>query len=70
MIGIVYPGINRLDYDYEHEDGYFPKNIESCNTLDVAQWLERHLYVLSVNMRPDGYHPLSRKKLDPEWVCC
>jgi len=30
MIGLIYPGISRLDYDARHEDGYFPVHIESC----------------------------------------
>ena len=68
MIGIVYPGISRLDYDYEHEGGYFTKHVESCNDPEVARWLESNLYVLAVNTRPDGYNPLGRKNLTPEWV--
>ena len=31
MIGLIYPGINRLDYDYEVHGGVFPTHIESCN---------------------------------------
>ena len=68
MIGIVYPGISRLDYDYAYEGGYFTKHVESCNDPEVAEWLGRHLYVLPVNTRPDGYHPLGRKNFEPEWV--
>lgn len=68
MIGIIYPGINRLDYDHKDEGGYFTKHIESCNDPDVAQWLSEHLYVIAVNTRPDGYNPLVRKNLDPQWV--
>ncbi len=68
MIGLVYPGISRLDYDFDHEGGLFPAHIESCTDPDVARWLERHLYILAVNTRPDGYHPLGRKNIDPAWV--
>ncbi|MCK4999135.1 MAG: hypothetical protein KAS23_06360 [Anaerohalosphaera sp.] len=68
MIGIVYPGISRLDYDYEHEGGYFPRHIESCNDRKVADWLGSSLYVLPVNTRPDGYDPLGRKHLTEGWV--
>ena len=68
MIGIVYPGISRLDYDYEHEGGYFTKHVESCNDPDVARWLGEHIYVLPVSTRPDGYNPLGRKNLMPEWA--
>lgn len=68
MIGIVYAGVSRLDYDFDHKGGLFPSHIESCNDPDVAEWLGRHLYVLPVNTRPDGYHPLGRKNFDPQWV--
>lgn len=68
MIGIVYPGISRLDYDCRHEGGYFPKQIESTNDPEAVRWLESVLYVLPVNMRPEGYSPLGRQNLTPEWV--
>lgn len=68
MIGLIYPGISRLDYDYAHEGGYFPVHIESNNDPDIAEWLQRHLYILPVNTRPDGYHPLGRQNLEPQWV--
>ncbi|HQI28040.1 MAG TPA: hypothetical protein PLT20_08135, partial [Sedimentisphaerales bacterium] len=29
MIGLVYPGVNRLDYDFTHRGGIFPRHIES-----------------------------------------
>jgi hypothetical protein len=68
MIGIVYPGINRLDYDYAHEGGYFPKHIESTNDPKTARWLEQNLYILPVNTRPDGSSPLGRQNLTSQWV--
>ncbi len=68
MIGIIYPGINRLDYDYAYEGGYFPRHIESNNAPQIAAWLESVLYILPVNTRPDGYNPLERQNLSPEWV--
>jgi hypothetical protein len=68
MIGIIYPGINRLDYDHEYEGGYFPKHIESNNDPKIASWLESVLHIIPVNTRPAGYNPLGRKNLLPEWV--
>jgi hypothetical protein len=68
MIGLVYPGISRLDYDYAHEGGIFTKHVESSNDPDVADWLRNNLYVLPVNTRPDGYNPLGRKNLDSRWI--
>jgi hypothetical protein len=68
MIGIIYQGINRLDYDVSYEGGYFPKHIESNNDPQVVQWLESNLYVLPVSPRPDDYNPLGRQNLIPEWI--
>jgi hypothetical protein len=68
MIGVVYPGISRLDYDYDHEGGYFPVHVESCNDPDVGEWLSNNFYLVPVNTRPDGYYPLDIKNLTEEWV--
>jgi hypothetical protein len=68
MIGLVYPGINRLDFDYAANGGVFPAHIESLNSRHVAQWLESVLYVLPVEPRPEGYSPLGVKNLKPRWV--
>jgi hypothetical protein len=68
MIGLIYPGVSRLDYDYEFEGGVFPRHIESNNDPDVARWLENVVHVLPVAARPDGYNPLGVKNLDGEWI--
>jgi len=68
MIGIIYPGINRIDYDFCHESGVFPIHVESCTTLRVARWLEKVLWLIPVEPRPQGYNPLEVKNLDPKWV--
>jgi hypothetical protein len=68
MIGLVYPGVNRLDYDFSVKGGVFPSHIQSCNTPRVARWLEKVLHLLPVEPRPDGYSPLGKKNLDPKWV--
>jgi len=68
MIGLIYPGINRLDYDFMHEDGIFPRNIESNLDMEVANWLEKVLHILPINQRPAGYSPLGVKKLIPDWI--
>lgn len=68
MIGIIYPGINRLDYDSAVEGGTFPAHIESCRDPDVARWLEQVLYLVPVLQRPAGYNPLETKNLDPDWI--
>jgi hypothetical protein len=68
MIGIIYPGINRLDYDFSHEGGVFPIHVESCNRPKTARWLEEVLHLLPIEPRPDGYSPLGIKNLDPKWI--
>src|SRR5208283_5360994 len=68
MIGLVYPGVNRLDYDFNFDGGVFPSHIESCNGIKVARWLEKVLHLIPIEPRPDGYSPLGKKNLDPKWV--
>ncbi len=68
MIGLIYPGVNRLDYDYRHEGGIFPVHIESNTDPGVARWLERVIHVLPVMQRPVGYNPLGIRNLDPLWI--
>jgi hypothetical protein len=68
MIGLIYPGVNRLDYDFKIHDGVFPSHIESCTHAKVARWLEKVLHLIPVEPRPDGYSPLGIKNLEPEWV--
>ena len=68
MIGLVYPGVNRLDYNYEADGGVFPVHIESCNSSRVARWLEKVLHLIPVEPRPNGYSPLGKKNLEPKCV--
>lgn len=68
MIGLVYPGVNRLDYDCKIHGGIFPSHIESCNSPRVAKWLSKVLHLIPVEPRPDGYSPLGVKNLEAKWV--
>jgi hypothetical protein len=68
MIGLVYPGVNRLDYDARFEGGLFPAHIESNCDAGVAAWIGRVIHFVPVNQRPDGYNPLGVKNLDPCWI--
>ena len=68
MAGIVYPGVNRLDYDYDYEGGLFPIHVESNNDPEVAHWLELVIHMVPISQRPPGYDPLGSKNLDPEWI--
>lgn len=68
MIGLIYPGINRLDYDFAANGGVFPRHIESLNEARVARWFERVMHILPVAPRPEGYAPLGVKRLSAQWV--
>jgi|SRR5579859_3116560 len=68
MIGLIYPGISRLDYDFAANGGVFPTHIESLNSPSMARWLERVLHVLPIEPRPEGYNPLGERHLEPRWI--
>jgi hypothetical protein len=68
MIGLIYPGVNRLDYDFVANGGVFTSHIESCNSPKVAKWLSNVLHLIPVEPRPAAYSPLGVKNLRPEWV--
>ena len=68
MAGIIFSGVNRLDYDVNFEGGYFPVHVESNNDPKVARWLESIIYCLPITQRSNGYSPLGEKNLDPAWI--
>jgi hypothetical protein len=68
MIGLIYPGVSRLDYDAGFRGGVFPRHIESNNDPGIARWLERVIQLLPVMPRPGGYNPLGIKNLEPAWI--
>src|SRR5271166_562504 len=68
MIGLIYPGVSRLDFDATHAGGIFPVHIESNNDPAIARWLESVVSMVPVAPRPEGYNPLGTKNLDPQWI--
>ena len=68
MAGLIYPGINRLDYDANHTGGIFPVRIETQTDPQTAAWLEKVIHILPVAPRPAGYNPFGDENLDSEWV--
>ena len=68
MIGLIYPGVNRLDYDHAANGGVFPTHIESLTSARHARWLEKVLHLLPIEPRPHGYNPLGVKRLEPRWI--
>ena len=68
MIGLVYPGVSRLDYDATVKGGFFPARIESNCDPAVARWVEEVFHLVPIQQRPEGYGPLGVKNLDPERI--
>jgi len=68
MIGLLYPGVSRLDYDAAVEGGRFPAHVESNCDPELARWVEKVFYLVPINQRPAGYSPLDIKNLDPGWI--
>lgn len=68
MVGLIYPGVSRLDFDADHEGGVYPVHIESHNDPATARWLEEALWIVPVAPRPPGYDPLGEQNLDPAWI--
>ena len=54
-LGIVLPGLNKLDYD----DDYWPHSITSVHDEEILQWLENHLYMVAISPRCNTYNVLS-----------
>ncbi len=69
MIGLLVPGISRLDYDYAHREGVFPREIETTTDAETVTWLESILNILPIASRPVGYSPLDEEHLDRvDWI--
>jgi len=58
-IGIVYPGLNRLDYN----GGFWPTHIESILDESLLNWIEAHLYLITLAPRTADYNVLSKTNI-------
>lgn len=58
-IGIVFPGLNRLDY----RGKFWPEKITSVTDESTLAWLEAHLQLLPLGPRGDGYEVNRGRKL-------
>jgi len=62
-IGIVYPGVNKLDYPLEN---YWPKQITSVTDENTLTWIEQHLWLINLSPRQSGYNVLSDTNINKE----
>jgi len=60
-IGIVFPGLNRLNYD----GSYWPESIESCLREDVLRFIESHLWLVTLGPRDGSFVVLSDTDITP-----
>jgi cytidyltransferase-like protein len=60
-IGIVYPGLNRLDYQGE----YWPAAITSELKEDVLCWLEKHIYLVTLGPRKANFNVRKVTRITP-----
>ena len=61
-IGIVMPGLNRLNYTGE----YWPESIESNKDADVLDFIEKHLWLVPLAPRDSKYDVLANTHIDAE----
>ncbi|MEQ1746812.1 MAG: adenylyltransferase/cytidyltransferase family protein [Saprospiraceae bacterium] len=61
-LGIALPGLNKLSYT----GSYWPESIESNHDDAVLDWLEQHLYLVTLGPRTQGYSVLADTQITPE----
>jgi cytidyltransferase-like protein len=61
-LGIVLPGLNRLDY----ENGYWPVQITSVHEDEILNWLENHICLVTLGPRTNSYSPLENTNITSE----
>jgi cytidyltransferase-like protein len=63
-LGIVLPGLNRLDY----RGDYWPAKITPVNDEAILAWLETHLQLVPLGPRHSGFHVLKGTRITPARV--
>lgn len=64
-IGIVYPGVNRLDYP---EEAYWPEKIVTVNDDGILRFIEEHLWFINLSPRADHFDVLANTFIDAKKV--
>ncbi|MEE4116502.1 MAG: adenylyltransferase/cytidyltransferase family protein [Marinilabiliaceae bacterium] len=59
-IGITMPGINRFFYE---KGEYWPSHFENISDKSIIEWLEKHLYMVSLWPRPDDFKVLDKTNI-------
>ena len=61
-IGIVFPGVNKLDYECGE---YWPSQITNGNDPTILDFIEKHLWFITLSPRENGYDVLSGTNINP-----
>lgn len=61
-IGIVMPGVNKLDYE---SGQYWPSQITPVTDLPVLEFIEQHLWFITLSPRVMDYNVLSGTQINP-----
>lgn len=61
-LGIVMPGLNRYDYAGE----YWPDKISSCHDNEILDWIENHLYLVTLGPRKSDFDVLANTNITIE----
>jgi cytidyltransferase-like protein len=56
-IGIVFPGLNRLDYA---KGEYWPEKITMVNDPEILDWIENHLWFITLPPREGNFNVLDK----------
>lgn len=64
QLGILLPGFNKLNYN----NGFWPVAIESITDKETLEFIERHLYLVALPLRRDGYTPFAKTHVTAEGV--
>ena len=59
-IGIVFPGLNKLDYN----NNYWPTSIETVLDNDILDFVETHIFLLQLYPRKDDFNVLASTKIN------
>lgn len=62
-IGIVFPGLNRLDYA---SGEYWPQKITTVNDPEVLDWLEKHLWFITLPPRAGDFNVLDKTNISAD----
>jgi galactokinase/mevalonate kinase-like predicted kinase len=62
-IGIVFPGVNRLDYG---SGEYWPDKITSVKEKKILEFIERHLWFITLSPRGSAYDVISGTNISAE----